>query len=67
MEEHLIFLEGLKLYGKSWRKISETLPSRSVVQVRTHAQKYFLKLGQKSISPNNSNDNNDISYTGQVC
>lgn len=43
-EEHALFLEGLKRYGKVWKKIAEMMQTRTVVQVRTHAQKYFLKL-----------------------
>ena len=45
-EEHELFLEGLKLYGKGWKKIALHIKSRSVVQVRTHAQKYFLKVAK---------------------
>lgn len=39
-----MFLHGLEVYGKTWKKIAELIPSRTVVQIRTHAQKYFLKL-----------------------
>jgi SHAQKYF class myb-like DNA-binding protein len=41
--EHLLFLEGLRLCGKDWRKLAEHVKTRSAVQIRTHAQKYFLK------------------------
>mmetsp|Transcript_35263 Transcript_35263/g.43532 ORF Transcript_35263/g.43532 Transcript_35263/m.43532 type:complete len:266 (+) Transcript_35263:97-894(+) len=40
--EHQAFLKGLKLYGRSWKRISEYVATRSSVQARTHAQKYFL-------------------------
>lgn len=43
-EEHNCFLEGLRTYGKSWRKLSTMIPTRTVLQIRTHAQKYMLKL-----------------------
>eukprot|EP00948_MAST-09A_sp_MAST-9A-sp1_P002766 g2766.t1 len=43
-EEHQIFLEGLQKFGKEWKKISEMIKTRTVVQTRTHAQKYFQKL-----------------------
>lgn len=39
---HLIL--GLQLYGKDWKKIEGLIGSRSCSQVRSHAQKYFLKL-----------------------
>eukprot|EP01041_Mallomonas_annulata_P012809 gene12809-27011_t len=45
-EEHELFLEGLRLHGKGWKKIAQYIKSRSVIQVRTHAQKYFLKMAK---------------------
>lgn len=43
-EEHLLFLQGLEQYGKGWKKIACLIKSRTVVQIRTHAQKYFQKV-----------------------
>jgi len=44
-EEHLLFLEGLEKYGaRDVRSVSALVKTRSPVQVRTHAQKYFLKF-----------------------
>jgi len=43
-EEHQLFLQGLKLHGKDWKKVSEMIETRTVVQIRTHAQKYFQKV-----------------------
>lgn len=43
-EEHVMFLKGLEMYGKGWKKIAQLIKTRTVVQIRTHAQKYFLKL-----------------------
>lgn len=43
-EEHEMFLKGLDEHGKQWKKIAVMIKTRSVVQVRTHAQKYFQKL-----------------------
>lgn len=43
-EEQQRFVEGLQTYGKAWKRIAQLIKTRSVVQVRTHAQKYFLKL-----------------------
>jgi hypothetical protein len=42
-----LFLEGLELHGKTWKKIASLIPTRTIVQIRTHAQKHFLKV-QKS-------------------
>jgi SHAQKYF class myb-like DNA-binding protein len=43
-EEHHTFIKGLEMYGKGWKKIASLIKTRTVVQIRTHAQKYFLKL-----------------------
>lgn len=45
-EEHQLFVKGLELYGKGWKKIASLIKTRTVVQIRTHAQKYFLKLSK---------------------
>lgn len=39
-----MFLEGLRMYNKQWKLIAELVKTRTVVQIRTHAQKYFQKL-----------------------
>uniref|UniRef100_A0A6U4FI15 Uncharacterized protein n=1 Tax=Phaeomonas parva TaxID=124430 RepID=A0A6U4FI15_9STRA len=45
-EEHRLFLKGLEMHGKGWKKIAELIKTRTVVQIRTHAQKYFQKLAK---------------------
>ena len=47
-QEHLVFLEGLRTHGKQWKVIATMIGTRTVVQVRTHAQKYFQKLDRNS-------------------
>lgn len=42
-EEHERFLQGLEMYGKKWTKVAEVVRTRTTVQVRSHAQKYFQK------------------------
>lgn len=44
--EHEAFVKGLELYGKEWKKIATLVPTRSIVQIRTHAQKFFLKIAK---------------------
>lgn len=43
-EEHLKFLEALKMYGRAWRRIEEHIGTKTAVQIRSHAQKFFSKL-----------------------
>eukprot|EP00635_Sarcinochrysidales_sp_CCMP3193_P008080 CAMPEP_0118917498 /NCGR_PEP_ID=MMETSP1166-20130328/17360_1 /TAXON_ID=1104430 /ORGANISM="Chrysoreinhardia sp, Strain CCMP3193" /LENGTH=214 /DNA_ID=CAMNT_0006857679 /DNA_START=152 /DNA_END=796 /DNA_ORIENTATION=- len=50
-EEHERFLEGLSKFGRrKWINIAHVVKTRSVVQVRSHAQKYFKKM-HKQDSP----------------
>lgn len=50
-EEREEFERLLGIHGKEWKKISEILKTRTVVQVRTHAQKYFKKLAKNTGKP----------------
>jgi SHAQKYF class myb-like DNA-binding protein len=74
-EEHRIFLLGLEKHGKEWNKISYMIPTRSVAQIKTHAQKYFQKEakvanregsesssgeGSESSSSSSSKGNNEL-------
>ncbi|KAE8710685.1 Protein REVEILLE 2 [Hibiscus syriacus] len=43
-EEHQKFLEALRLYGRGWCQIEEHIGTKSAVQIRSHAQKFFSKV-----------------------
>jgi SHAQKYF class myb-like DNA-binding protein len=45
-EEHEAFLEGLKVFGREWKKVAEKIPTRTSAQIRSHAQKYFSKIAK---------------------
>ncbi|KAL5199558.1 hypothetical protein ABZP36_020761 [Zizania latifolia] len=42
--EHDKFLEALQLFDRDWKKIEAYIGSKTVIQIRSHAQKYFLKV-----------------------
>mmetsp|Transcript_1320 Transcript_1320/g.2693 ORF Transcript_1320/g.2693 Transcript_1320/m.2693 type:complete len:418 (-) Transcript_1320:86-1339(-) len=46
-EEHEAFLEGLKQYGREWKKVAQKISTRTSAQIRSHAQKYFTKLAKE--------------------
>jgi len=43
-EEHTRFVDAINVHGKNWKKVEEAVGSRTGAQIRSHAQKYFLKL-----------------------
>jgi SHAQKYF class myb-like DNA-binding protein len=45
-EEHVAFEQGLADVGRDWKSIQKMVPTRSLTQIRTHAQKHF-KTAQK--------------------
>ncbi|KAA3484849.1 protein REVEILLE 2-like [Gossypium australe] len=47
-EEHQRFLEALRLHGHGWRQIEEHAGTKSAVQIRSHAQKFFSKVVRES-------------------
>ncbi|XP_074567310.1 protein CCA1 [Curcuma longa] len=59
-EEHNRFLEALKLYGRAWQRVEEHIGTKTAVQIRSHAQKFFTKLEkealEKGVSPGQAHD-----------
>eukprot|EP00184_Porphyridium_aerugineum_P007909 CAMPEP_0184691992 /NCGR_PEP_ID=MMETSP0313-20130426/646_1 /TAXON_ID=2792 /ORGANISM="Porphyridium aerugineum, Strain SAG 1380-2" /LENGTH=399 /DNA_ID=CAMNT_0027149785 /DNA_START=552 /DNA_END=1751 /DNA_ORIENTATION=- len=43
-EEHTMFLEALEVYQRDWKKIEKCIGTKNVVQIRSHAQKHFIKV-----------------------
>ncbi|KAI3726245.1 hypothetical protein L1987_66042 [Smallanthus sonchifolius] len=49
-DEHSSFLEALKLYGRAWQRIEEHIGTKTAVQIRSHAQKFFTKLEKEAVA-----------------
>ncbi|CAG7908843.1 hypothetical protein IGI04_039213 [Brassica rapa subsp. trilocularis] len=47
-DEHDRFLEALRLYGRAWQRIEEHIGTKTAVQIRSHAQKFFTKLEKEA-------------------
>ena len=45
-EEHELFLKGLQIYGRDWKKIEQLVGTRTGPQIRSHAQKHFNKINK---------------------
>jgi SHAQKYF class myb-like DNA-binding protein len=57
--EHNLFLEALKKYGKEWKKVASMVKTRTVVQTRTHAQKYFQKVSKGGFGGDSGDEDNN--------
>nr|CCA14119.1 conserved hypothetical protein [Albugo laibachii Nc14] len=67
VDEHERFLKGFRLYGHKWKRVQQIVQTRSVTQVRTHAQKYLLRLSKTRNDRTRSGASlviNDSSYDG---
>ena len=44
LKEHISFLKAIDQYGTNWGKISSLIPTRTNIQIKTHANKFLNKL-----------------------
>jgi len=49
-EEHQKFLEALGKFGRDWKNIEAYVGTKTLIQIRSHAQKHFEKLERKGNS-----------------
>lgn len=74
-EEHKQFLEAVMLYGRQWKKMTGLIKTRSLNQIRAHAQKVFQKVDcraeqrklNKSSSGSSNNTGNFVAQDEMTC
>lgn len=58
--EHRRFLEGIRLFGRDWRQIEAHIGgTRTCSQIRSHAQKYFLRVERLRDENQNTENQSD--------
>lgn len=66
-EEHQRFLEALQKYGhKDVKSISLHVATRNATQVRTHAQKYFLRLERERRKKEEISNNDEYNSSSEL-
>ena len=48
-KEHAKLMEALELYGNAWSLVQKHLGTRTREQIRSHVQKYFLRVKKEKI------------------
>ena len=61
-EEQKRFAEAVLKYGNDWKKIQNHVFSRNITQVRSHAQKFLMKLKESNFLKNKGLEQN-LSWT----
>ena len=44
LEEQMLFVDAVLEFGGDWKKIQEKFSTRTITQIRSHAQKFLMKL-----------------------
>lgn len=47
--EHDRFMKAIEKFGKDWMSVQKIVKSRSLTQVRSHAQKVFLHMDEADV------------------
>lgn len=55
-EEHERFMEGLRKFGNSWKKVAAFVKTRTCAQIRSHCQKYYRDIQREAIKKAKENN-----------
>ena len=67
IEEHLKFIEAIVEFGKNWQKVQKYIGSRTISQIRSHAQKFLLKIkSMKNHNPTFDLRGNNIKHLSDI-
>jgi SHAQKYF class myb-like DNA-binding protein len=54
-DEHINFIQALLIHGNDWRRVQQTICTRSTTQARSHAQKFFIRIKKKIFNKDDEN------------
>jgi SHAQKYF class myb-like DNA-binding protein len=61
--EHDRFIKALEKFGRDWISVQKFVRTRSLSQVRSHAQKFFMKISPDDISAMIAGEEDSDFYT----
>jgi SHAQKYF class myb-like DNA-binding protein len=54
-DEHISFIQALLIHGNDWRRVQQSISTRSTTQARSHAQKFFIRIKKKIFNKEDEN------------
>ena len=55
--ENELFIEGVIKYKCNWKRIQKNIKTRTITQMRSHAQKIFIKIKNTNLIPEDKHIN----------
>ena len=60
------FMKGLEKHGRDWNMVQKVVRTRDLTQVRSHAQKCFLKMEKRDIDALIAQDDDSLSEESEI-